>query len=124
MKAPHQIALLDDKDIGIRQIRAALPEGVAAEIIWIPDLQTFRQSVTAYEILLLDYYLDRDGITSDEVFSEIRSRARLIIGFSSSTTGNAKLHQCGADFTVKKQWGDSNMDLERLFRKIFAEQIP
>ena len=115
---PLQIALLDDKEFGIHQIRNALPVGLVAEITWFPDLPALRADTRRFDILFLDYYLDRDGITGDRAFAEVRRRAGVIIGFSSAESGNRHLLACGADHAVAKQWHTHNDALENLLLEI------
>ena len=115
---PLQIALLDDKEFGVQQIRNALPVGVAAEVTWFPDLPALRADVRVFDILFLDYYLDRDGITGDMAMAEVQRRAGVIIGFSSAESGNRHLLACGADHAVAKQWGTHNDALENLLLEI------
>ncbi len=118
-----RIALLDDKQFGIHQIKAALPPTIAAEVIWFADLPTFHRSAEVFDILLLDFYLDNDGISSDAIFDDVRPKAKTIIAFSSSASGNEKLLACGAEFAITKTWDDKNEKLENLFLEIIERSV-
>ena len=106
-----KIALLDDKAFGMEQVQRAIPRGASVEFSHFSSARTFFESGEIFDILLLDFYLDHDQITSDTIFSDIRPRARTIIAFSSSDRGNTLLKQCGADTAIEKQWGEQNEDI-------------
>lgn len=116
-KTSTRIALLDDKSFGLIQIKNALP-GKTLEVVYFSTFVAFQQSTEHFDILLLDYYLDKDDLSSDMVFDQICPRAKTIIAFSSSVSANERLLRLGADFAVQKLWEDKNEHLENLMMEI------
>ncbi len=113
-----KIALLDDKEFGLVQIKNSLPVGVKAEFFYFDKFSEFEKDHTIFDILFLDYFLDKDGITSDQIFCSIKNRAKMIISFSSSISANEKMLGLGVDFTVTKMWDDYNDELDNLLLEV------
>jgi len=117
-----KIGLLDDKKIGISQIKNALGADFCGEFFYFSSAAEFFAGDDFFDIIFLDFFLDRDGITADAIFSKIRPRARKIVAFSSSRRGNEILKKAGADAVVEKIWGEKNVDLENYFFEFFPEK--
>lgn len=117
-----KIALLDDKDFGLLQVKNALPEAFLGEVQYFETAKEFLKNAEMYDVLLLDFYLDQDGITSAEIFDQIRPHAKIIIAFSSSRSANQKLKKLGAKFAVEKLWEDKNEALWNCLCEIFLKK--
>lgn len=115
-----KIALLDDKEFGLVQIKNAMPVGVEAEFFYFDKFSDFDKDDTVFDILFLDYFLDKDQITSDQIFCSIGNRANIIISFSSSSSANKKMLGLGVDFTVTKMWDDYNDELDNLLLEVLG----
>jgi DNA-binding response OmpR family regulator len=112
------IALVDDKQYGMEQIQNALPSDFSGKTVWFSSAQKFLLQSKIFDIVFLDYYLDEDGITGDTVLQKIRSKAKIIIGFSSIASGNVKLLRAGADYTVEKSHMPKNEILENILLEV------
>jgi len=117
------IALVDDKEYGMEQIKKSLPSDFSGKVKWFSSAKKFLSQVEKFDIVFLDFYLDEDGITGDSVLSQIRPKAKYIIGFSSIPSGNKKLLDTGADFAILKNYGKKDDHLENILLEISAEHI-
>lgn len=112
------IALVDDKQYGIEQIKNSLPSDFSGKIIWFSSVKKFLSQPEVFDIVFLDYYLDEDGITGDIVVNDVRPKANIIIGFSSIASGNQKILRAGADFAVEKSPHTKNERLENILLEL------
>jgi len=97
-----KIALIDDKDYGIKQIEL-LHKGEETEIDYYDSIKKFRESDKTYDIIYLDYYLDKDGILGTSVVPEVKSRAAKVIGFSCIPSRSEEIKDAGADEALTKE---------------------
>ncbi|UFX82911.1 hypothetical protein [Candidatus Absconditicoccus praedator] len=112
-----KIALVDDKDYGILQIKNSMPDYFQYNFEYF---DTYKKAVNKkFDILFLDYYLDKDGLTGKDVIHELK--ADIIIGFSSVPDCNQELLKKGADFAVTKIKQDTNADLNDLMNNILDQ---
>lgn len=78
------VLLIDDRTCGLAQVRAAVPAALRDEVR-VEHLDTFAayraRGRPRAEVVLLDYYLDLEGLRGDEVAAEVR--AAHLVGFSS-----------------------------------------
>ncbi|MFC1623334.1 hypothetical protein ACFL16_02945 [Patescibacteria group bacterium] len=98
-----KIALIDDKDYGISQIKD-MHSGEEFDLEYFDTFSAFQESGKFFDIVYLDYYLSRDGITGADVIDEVRLQAKEIIGFSMTPTRSKKLKELGADDAVWKKF--------------------
>ncbi len=97
-----KIALIDDKDYGIKHIKQ-LHEYEEIELIYFESFEEFKKSDKCFDIIYLDYYLDKDGITGDTILQYVKTRCNKLIGFSSVKRCNEELKKAGATHTVNKK---------------------
>ncbi len=115
------IALLDDKQYGLTQIQNALPVNSSAQVQWFSTVSEFMSCREDFDIVFLDYYLDKDGITGDTIIDAVRKKAKEIVAFSSISRGNEKLKAAGADFAIIKTNTVKNEDIENLLLQFHGE---
>lgn len=114
-----KIALVDDKSLGINQIKNALPSAQNTTVAWFSSAAEFVQKKESFDIVFLDFYLEEDRTTGDRVLGDIRPFAKVLIGFSSSGFGNRKMLTKGADTAFLKLWSHKNEALENYFLEVF-----
>jgi hypothetical protein len=95
------IALIDDKEYGQGQIRS-LHEGEEFTLTYFSTFAEFDRNPAIFDITYLDYYLDKDGITSDKILSQVKAKSKKVIAFSSVERCNKLLKELGADGMVEK----------------------
>jgi DNA-binding response OmpR family regulator len=96
-----KIAIIDDKSYGIPHVQE-LHEHEEFELAYFDTFAKFKLSKKKFDIVYLDYFLDKDGITGDTVIPQIKKQTNKIVGFSSVASCSQKLKQAGADdFVVK-----------------------
>ncbi len=95
------IALIDDKSYGLEQIHE-LHMGTQYELEYFESFKKFQEDKKIYDIVYLDYYLEKDGITGDMVLPQVQQMTQKVIGFSSVERCNEMLKKLGADDTVLK----------------------
>ncbi|MGE0431887.1 MAG: hypothetical protein AB7K09_06720 [Planctomycetota bacterium] len=83
MTPPRLIVLLDDKSYGLEQVRRAIPRDMVdrVELRHIDRWSVWQADPPDAFVVLLDYYLDKDGLEGVDVVGQIR--ATHLIGFSS-----------------------------------------
>lgn len=96
-----KIALIDDKEYGLEQIRA-LHRDEKYTLTYFETFREFREKQEYFDIVYLDYYLDKDGITGDTIASEVKQFCKELIGFSSVMECSKKLQEAGADGAIQK----------------------
>ena len=108
----YTIALIDDKDYGIAQVRSAIPAGVAHEFYYFPS---YREAVGRhFSVILLDYFLDLDRARAPDIIGMLS--ADLIIGFSSVESRSDEICRHGGHYSVRKLSStDANPELARIF---------
>lgn len=111
------IALVDDKDYGLTQVKNAIPDDVEV------DLQYFDSYEKAlnqhFDIIVLDYYLDKDGVRSQDIINELD--ADIIISFSSVDSANQTMLNHGADFAAVKVRSSTNKELTEIFEFLLKQ---
>jgi hypothetical protein len=96
------IALIDDKSYGLQQIRDRHAED-EYKLTYFETFGKFQESGKSFDIVYLDYYLDKDGIRGDQVIDKVKEHARKIIGFSSVERCNNIFLDLGADMAILKK---------------------
>lgn len=112
------IALLDDDERGFAVLKGVLRGFADHTVRWFSSYASFQQDGRLYDLLLLDYALEREKICTDQMFADLRPRAQTIIAFSSSPTANRRLIACGADFAVDKFSPRSSEQLAELIMEL------
>lgn len=101
MKKKTYIALIDDKSYGLEQIHNRhLGENYVLE--YFSTFREFQEKQQHFDIVYLDYYLEKDGITADVVLPTVQILAEKVIAFSSVQSKCDELVKAGADFAVRK----------------------
>lgn len=85
----YSICLIDDRCYGIPQVINALTNNLEYEFFYYDRVASIEPR--KYDIVLLDYYLDKDGLTGEDIYDTID--ADCIIAFSSEDEMNDKLIQ-------------------------------
>ena len=98
-----KIALLDDKSYGLEQIKE-LHFGEEFELHYFDTFKSFQESADLFDIVYLDYFLDKDGIKGTEIITGVQKRTKKIIGFSSAPFGNEEFKKVGVKETVIKKF--------------------
>lgn len=98
-----KIALLDDKSYGLEQIEE-LHLGEEFELKYFETFAAFQKSPDLFDIVYLDYFLDKDGIRGTEIISQVQNKTKKIIGFSSAPFGNEEFKKNGVKETVIKKF--------------------
>jgi DNA-binding response OmpR family regulator len=97
-----KIAVLDDKSYGIKQIQD-IHKNDDFTLYYYDSFITFEEYTKKFDLVYLDYFLDKDGLTGLDVLEEVKKRAKKIIGFSSVEKYSKLLMENGADeYIVKK----------------------
>ena len=101
-----KIVLIDDRDYGLKQIRA-LHQGDVFELDYFETFESFKKSQKQYDIAYLDYFLDKDnngkGITGGSVVQEVKKQVKKVIGFSSFLSYSKQMQKLGADDAIEKR---------------------
>ncbi|MBT4936802.1 hypothetical protein HON22_02690 [Candidatus Peregrinibacteria bacterium] len=96
-----KIALIDDKSYGIKQIKQLHKPGKYT-LDYYETFQEFQKNKKYYDIIYLDYYLDKEGITGDTVVREVKKYCKKLIAFSSMKEGCDEIVKAGADEAILK----------------------
>ena len=96
-----KIALIDDKSYGLEQIKER-HIGEEFSLKYFSTFQKFQESGEIFDIVYLDYYLEKDGITADQILPEVKAQAGKVIAFSSVERRSEELVELGADEAVVK----------------------
>lgn len=96
------IALIDDHSYGLDQIRA-LHTGEEYRLSYFETFREFASSGEHFDVVYLDYYLEKDGLTGADVIEEVQRQSKKIIGFSSVWRKSQELKRLGADEAMVKE---------------------
>lgn len=113
----YKIALLDDKSYWIDQIKSSIPWWIEYDFYYFDSYKDIVWN--KFDIIFLDYYLDKDWITWVDIIHNLN--ARLIIWFSSVSSWNKKILENWWDYEVLKLRWSTNVQLEKLLDKIFLD---
>lgn len=113
-----RIALIDDKEYGIEQIKNSIPDSINYEFFYFSDYKNFDNNV--YDIIFLDYYLDNDWILWKDILKKLKWH--IIIWFSSLEYCNEILLKEWADFAVEKLNSNINIPLRDIFHYSFISK--
>lgn len=94
----YSICLIDDRCYGIPQIIHAIPSGIMYEFFYFDRVGSIEPR--RYDIILLDYFLDKDGVTGADIYDTLDAGS--IIAFSSDDTKNKILIEKWAQYKAKK----------------------
>lgn len=100
-----KIALIDDKSYGIKQIKQ-LHKSEKYNLDYYETFQEFQKTQKTYDLIYLDYYLDKDGITGDSVVTEVKKYCKKLIAFSSMKEGCDEIVKAGANKAILKIYID------------------
>lgn len=112
------IALVDDKDYWITQVKASIPSFVNYDFFYFESYQV--AIWTHFNIVLLDYYLDKDGVRWTDIFSKLSYD--ILIWFSSVRIRSEEIKNNWWDYSVVKLKSNKNNELEKVFEEIFIEK--
>ncbi len=114
----YSVCLIDDLCYGIPQLINSIPDDIEYEFFYCDRVAAIEPR--NYDIVLLDYYLDKDGLTGEDIFDTIH--ADIIIGFSSEDDKNEILMKKWAHYKTKKLKDTvKNPDLTRVMESIFIK---
>ena|GEM_PF-6706896 len=97
-----KIALIDDKNYGLDQIKE-LHAGEDFSLEYFSSYAEFLRNNDSFDVIYLDYYLEKDRITADLILQVVKKRAGKVIAFSSVARRNTELFGLGADAMVQKK---------------------
>ncbi|HRI36670.1 MAG TPA: hypothetical protein PK765_06515 [bacterium] len=89
----YRICLIDDKAYGIPQVIRAIPKGIEYEFFYYDRIADIEYTLD-YDVVILDYYLDKDGKTALDIID--RLAAYPVIAFSSEDAMNDRILERGA----------------------------
>ena len=96
-----EIALIDDKEHWINQVKS-LHSWENFHLDYFDTFMEFKKTRKKYDLIYLDYYLDKDNLRWEDIIHEIYDRADKIIWFSSVERCNKILRDMGAEYSVLK----------------------
>lgn len=111
-----KIALIDDQEYGIEQVKNAIPANIEFEFLYFEKFEDIWKE--RFDIALIDFYLDKEGITWDSIVHKIN--AKIKIWFSSVSSKSEKIKNSGADYSCTKLNNSRNIELEDIFLLIFS----
>jgi hypothetical protein len=97
-----KISLLDDKSYGLEQIRD-IHIGEEYTLEYFETFKKFQESEKYFDIVYLDFYLEKDGLTGLDVLESVQKQCDRVIGFSSVMSKSELLKEAGADQAIKKE---------------------
>lgn len=114
-----KIALIDDKDFAISQVRKAIPKGVEYEFFYF---SSYKEAIwKSFDVALIDYYLDLDGVVGEDIVHLID--AKIKIWFSTVKRCSDRIMQVGANYSILKIHDIRNNELEEVFTIIFDHDL-
>lgn len=111
-----KIALIDDQEYWIMQVKNSIPVWVDYEFLYFPS---YREAQNYdFDIALIDYYLDIDWVTWDKILPLINAKVK--IWFSSVASKSEKIKEAWAAFSCQKLNDIKNPELEDIFLLILS----
>lgn len=105
-----KIALIDDLDFAIEQVKNAIPKWIEYEFLYYPK---YKMAVwNKFDIALIDYYLDLENVRGEDIVDYIDARVK--IGFSTVKKCSDKIQKAWADYSVQKLNSNRNEELEEV----------
>lgn len=105
-----KIALIDDLDFAIPQVKNSIPEWVDYEFFYYPK---YKLAVwEKFDIALIDYYLDLENVRWEDIVNFIDAKVK--IGFSTVKSCSDKIQKAWADYSVHKLNSNKNEELEEV----------
>lgn len=116
MEKTYEIAFIDDKDYGIPQVLSSIPKWMKYNFHYF---DSYKKALNKhYDIVLLDYYLDKDFCTWEDIVEKLDFW--VLISFSSVDSCNEKITKKIKDsYWVRKLFDNKNKELEEVFGIIF-----
>lgn len=112
----YKICYVDDLYYWIAQVINSFPKNIEYEFYYfnrISDIE-FKK----YDIVILDYYLDKDWVTSESIIDQFKWS--IIISFSSESSKNKLMLNKWACYWIQKlSWTNNNEKLAEILIKIF-----
>ena len=116
----YKIALIDDKSYWLTQVKNAIPEDIEADLEYFDSYQ--KALWKKFDIIVLDYYLDIDWVTWEDIISKLDTK--VVIWFSSVDSCNKRLKNVWAKYIATKLAGEfRNPELEESFLWAFNEDL-
>ena len=114
----YKIALIDDKNYWIDQIKNSIPEWIKYDFFYF---DSYKKALwKSFDIILLDYYLDIDWVNWEDIVDKLK--AKKIIWFSSVLSCSKKIAKKWWDYFVEKLKFWRNLELEEIFMLIFFDE--
>lgn len=115
----YKIALIDDKSYGIEQIKNSIPPNINYDFYYFESYALALNQ--EFDIILLDFFLDKDNITWDKIISKLKFKK--LIWFSSSLNWSKRIFENWWNYFTKKLRNNKNDDLENIFGLIFFDDF-
>jgi hypothetical protein len=107
----YKICYIDDLYYWISQVINSIPKNIDYDFYYFNRISDIE--FQKYDIVILDYYLDKDWLTSESVIDKFIWSE--IISFSSEQSKNEYMLSKWAKYWVKKlSWVNKNNSLERI----------
>lgn len=111
----YKICYIDDLYYWIVQVINAIPKNIDYDFYYFNRIQDIE--FQKYDIVILDYYLDKDGVTSESIIDKFIWTD--IVSFSSEQLKNKYMLSKWAKYEVEKLvWVNSNMILKDILKYI------
>lgn len=111
----YKICYIDDLYYWIAQVINAIPNNIDYEFYYFNRIWDIK--FQKYDIVILDYYLDKDWVTSESIIDKFKWSK--IISFSSESSKNNLILNKWAEYWVKKLAStNNNKILSRILDKI------
>ncbi len=116
----YKIFYIDDKSFALPQLIHAIPKYVEYDFEYVQRIDDIVPE--EYDIVLLDYYLDKDNKTALDIVK--RFQGSIIISFSTCPEKNVFMLEHGAIYGVNKlKKTNHNEELCQLMKNIFPEEL-
>lgn len=113
----YKIFYIDDQSFALPQLIHAIPIHIEYELIYIQRVQDIVMDF--YDIVLLDFYLDKNGLTAQDIISKFLWMT--IISFSTSQQKNNMMLKNGAIYGIQKLKNThTNYELTQTLKNIFS----
>ncbi len=112
----YKIFYIDDQSFALPQVIRSIPDNVFYDFEFVQSIYDIPKQ--NYDIVLLDFYLDKDQKTALDIVKEFSSST--IISFSTSREKNNLMLENWAIYAAQKlKWYNNNNKLEKIFQEIF-----
>ena len=114
----YKIFYIDDQSFALPQLIKSIPDDIDFEFIYVQRIIDIIED--EYDIVILDFYLDKDWKTALDVVSLFQ--CKVIISFSTSKQKNAMMLKKFVSYGVEKlKDTNNNIELTETMQKIFSK---